>query len=1280
MKFVRYVFHGSSSPCPGGGKRRFAFGGLVLLLALAVVIGGYGAAFAGTILKYITSEGQLNSTETEDGNIKSVSGNAWPSTLADNDYITVSDTQAVDAITLNNTVNLILYDDASLTVTEGIVIAGGKTLNIYVGKSDASQVSDITGSGALNVTGAADTPGISLASDASSGATVNIYGGVIKVKAGTGANVAPVTTAEGSDAKKIEVTIGDNVKTPESSQTLTYAVTVTFDANGGHVQNDENTTTATAEATFEVKNDTQNPGASEIPTPASTFVKTNYTKVDGWFASASDANAYNASTTPIAKNTTLYAKWTPDTTVWGQVDGDGALDGSDTKPWKISNVEGWNLLAEEVSNGSELHYDNQAFQLQDDITVTTPIGTGDDHAFLGTFDGNTHKITFTPAAAFDTAEGYIAPFAYVKAADSTTATIKNLTVDGTITVTQGTAGGIIGHASGEATVAVEDCAFVGQIKATEDDSTAKKVTAGGFVGANGATTLTISNGLYAPVARGDNAYAPGGENTATFVATSSTFTPTNSYYTEELGTKTQGKQGYTVSGATGDSAVTVALDNSSAAGLTYDNTIYAGASDVLTLTLAGSDTGYTAAYGETSISDESFTEASGKYTLTLPAVLNANVTISAKAATLATIFYVDASGAKQSTTTYTAITDQTTLNAGWYVVNNATTEITNAITVTGAVNLILCDGATLTAKGGIKVEGDGNSLTIYAGTTNSETEASAITGGTLVAGETKTANQAGIGAGTTNTATGNITINGGIITATGGEGAPGIGSVGTVSGTDSSTVTINGGTVTATAGTGDNIAAIQAGTVSVKSATVNSVEYDANSQATYTVIFDANDGKFATTLENDDTTAGFAADGDNLKLTVKVAYGTTPQATAAPKTTVTNNTDNTKTVDFWYPSGTTAGQEEASKVTFPLTLTASATTLMAHWSEGSGGNGDDEDDYDFASLEEPTITHHSMVLGGELSVMFYAYFPEGFASKDYTMSFDVGGDKSRNPTLQGLYKTATVGTTNLYGGQCYITSVQMADTITAELISKDEKTVVFSQVYSADTYLKALVQQNSLGTKAVALGKAIQDYGHYVQAMLKAYHNYGDAHKDMAASGETFSQIEVSTVQNYKIALKKDGNDYTFTTDSLVSSDMCFSLLLSDDTTIRLYMRPRASTTTLTATHNNTTLTPTAVETGDMKGYSYVDINGIGAKDLATTQEVTIKANDTEQFTVNVSALSYVYSVLSATYEANDVPNEATMKNAATAIYKYYAAAKAYADDTTEKPDYVGDTDESYGD
>ena len=141
---------------------------------------------------------------------------------------------------------------------------------------------------------------------------------------------------------------------------------------------------------------------------------------------------------------------------------------------------------------------------------------------------------------------------------------------------------------------------------------------------------------------------------------------------------------------------------------------------------------------------------------------------------------------------YTALSNEsisTTWGAGWYVLD-ADKEFSARITLQGDVYLILMDGYTLTAIGGIGLS-SGSSLTIY-GQENDT--------GTLIA--TAAEGDAGIGGNGYKgaDASGDITICGGTVVATGGtEGGAGIGS-----GRDDRTnieITIYGGIVKATGGT-----------------------------------------------------------------------------------------------------------------------------------------------------------------------------------------------------------------------------------------------------------------------------------------------------------------------------------------------------------------------------------------------------------------------------------------------------------------------------------------------
>ena len=134
----------------------------------------------------------------------------------------------------------------------------------------------------------------------------------------------------------------------------------------------------------------------------------------------------------------------------------------------------------------------------------------------------------------------------------------------------------------------------------------------------------------------------------------------------------------------------------------------------------------------------------------------------------------------------------TTMSDGWYAVTEDVT-VSDRITVSGTVNLILANGATLKASSGVGVS-SGNTLNIYS---QSEDSNQGILQATSSGDE-----YAAIGSSARSQSGGNITINGGNITATGSFSGAGIG--GAMRG-DSGNITINGGTVTATSSWGAGI-------------------------------------------------------------------------------------------------------------------------------------------------------------------------------------------------------------------------------------------------------------------------------------------------------------------------------------------------------------------------------------------------------------------------------------------------------------------------------------------
>ena len=164
--------------------------------------------------------------------------------------------------------------------------------------------------------------------------------------------------------------------------------------------------------------------------------------------------------------------------------------------------------------------------------------------------------------------------------------------------------------------------------------------------------------------------------------------------------------------------------------------------------------------------------------------------------------YVNASGeAQEPIADYTTLTNNVTeWTNGWYVLKNNVTYGDKVEVKGNNVNLILCDGATMTVNKGVLVR-EGYALTIWAQKNGT---------GTLIAKGNGDNTHEGAGIGSSgdsgthkvggaivkNTA-GELTVNGGIINATGAVNCAGIGGSNERS---ASIITINGGTVTAQGG------------------------------------------------------------------------------------------------------------------------------------------------------------------------------------------------------------------------------------------------------------------------------------------------------------------------------------------------------------------------------------------------------------------------------------------------------------------------------------------------
>ena len=539
---------------------------------------------------------------------------------------------------------------------------------------------------------------------------------------------------------------------------------------------------------------------------------------------------------------------------------------ADGNTYTIWNANGWDLFCDMLADNAKGIFDGKTVKLGADITVSRMAG-GSYHDFTGTFDGDGHTLTLNYGSADSPIDAlYVAPFPNTTDNGDSHPTFRNLTIDGTIydaysgseehhhvgglighlygtvtiehctsrvniTSTKGGAGGFVGlcesavsftdcvssavirstggnnsgfvgwSRSSSYTIGFTGCVFNGKLLQNDDSGSYN----GGFVGWKGdAKTVNITNCLCAPAALADGeTEADGGS--ATFSREHANYAATiqNSYYTRAFGTA-QGKQARTI---TAGENVTVALSGTATeyatsgitsygTGIKYDHVLYAGEGDNVTLTLGNTPpTGYGLS---------AYTASAGTLdgtTLTMP---DADVVIGATFARLpVSVSYIDGSGAEQ-TANAQPLSEAGSHDGGWYVVDeDFDTDL--PISFTGDVNLILCDGKTLTAK---------NSITINDGTGTLNTYGQTMGTGMLNASGADGAegNRWGDknGKSGANGINGNVIVNSGTVSVKGGKG--GSGDVGGSTGSTAKggsggngidgTFTLNGGTANISGGIG----------------------------------------------------------------------------------------------------------------------------------------------------------------------------------------------------------------------------------------------------------------------------------------------------------------------------------------------------------------------------------------------------------------------------------------------------------------------------------------------
>ena len=320
-----------------------------------------------------------------------------------------------------------------------------------------------------------------------------------------------------------------------------------------------------------------------------------------------------------------------------------------------------------------------------------------------------------------------------------------------------------------------------------------------------------------------------------------------------------------------------------------------------------------------------------------------------------------------------------------------------------------------------------------------------------------------------------------------------------------------------------------------------------------------------------------------------------------------------------------------------------------------------------AAVAEPEFKTQALTLEGKIGVTFFMDL-SGLSDDEKAasyMTFAITGAQpvSAEPVPFDANNMNVTGT--YYGFSCYVTSIQMADTITATFHYGDGQTI--TKDYSVKQYIETFEGiQDQFDDETVALVHALADYGHYVQAFLANYKGWALSENGYYISEDgDYAEMDRFYRERYNYdgiardleakAISRDFDD-----ENIVKAP--YSVILDSDTAIRVFFKPAAGFNgDVSAFWDNK---GEVYLTRGSDGRYMVEIANIPAHLLGDTHTINVftgedcfKPGVYAAYTqVNVSAMSYVYAMLTSQAYAN---NELA-KNAVSSLYAYWQAAVAY--------------------
>ena len=293
----------------------------------------------------------------------------------------------------------------------------------------------------------------------------------------------------------------------------------------------------------------------------------------------------------------------------------------------------------------------------------------------------------------------------------------------------------------------------------------------------------------------------------------------------------------------------------------------------------------------------------------------------------------------------------------------------------------------------------------------------------------------------------------------------------------------------------------------------------------------------------------------------------------------------------------------------------------------------------------PRFRTHSLVLAEEIGVNFFMDL-NALSAAEKEESYMTFAVTHCDLALRADFDSEAVNASGYYCFTCPISSVEMAETIVPTLHYGDGMTLTGSP-FSVKDYIDYVVANSgSFDSSVVTLVKALGDYGHYAQVYLDNKNDW-EAGRDYTVMPK-YRDADYTSAMHTGYASSLASEAIVKNIDGSAVTKVTYNLNFDTTTYVNVKMVTSGPITASAVVNRQT------VSASDMGGYYQLRTPGLPIAKLG--DRFTITGSDgTNSFTVTLSGLSYIRSILSQATETYD-----GAKNAMASLYDYYTAATNY--------------------